>query len=111
DIMGAIRDGRMQVTSELTDLFFKAVDEVRLLLARDRSKIEQERRDFNPIMRRLTQAAAAKTETAPAPSASPAPQPVAAQRRDATRAEPAVPAVARTEAPAASQVERAQAAA
>ncbi len=59
DIMGAIRDGRMHVTAELTDVFFRAVDEVRLLLGRDPAKLPQIRREFAPIMQRLRQASSA----------------------------------------------------
>lgn len=67
DIMGAIREGRMRVTPELTDVFFRAVDEVRLLLGREHGKLAEMRREFDPIMRRLLQASSGKTEKAPAP--------------------------------------------
>lgn len=67
DIMGAIREGRMRVTSELTDVFFHAVDEVRLLLGREQGKLTEMRREFDPIMRRLMQASSGKTGKAAAP--------------------------------------------
>ncbi len=105
DIMGAIREGRMRVTSELTDVFFRAVDEVRLLLGREQGKLAEMRRDYDPIMRRLLQASSGKGETAPAPVAvQPAP---AAPPRAETR--PAVPAEVRAEVPAGAKEERAPA--
>src|SRR5438093_7418911 len=67
DIMGAIRDGKMQVTAELTDLFFHAVDEVRLLLGRDPTKLPQIRQEFSPLQQRLQQTAVGQAEKAPAP--------------------------------------------
>src|SRR5438132_3857190 len=66
-IMGAIRDGKMQVTAELTDLFFHAVDEVRLLLGRDPTKLPQIRQEFSPLQQRLQQTAVGQAEKAPAP--------------------------------------------
>src|SRR6266508_1112081 len=63
DIMGAIRDDRMHVTAELTDVFFRAVDEVRLLLGRDPAKLPQIRREFAPIMQRLRQASSGAAAT------------------------------------------------
>ena len=95
DIMGAIREGRMRVTPELTDVFFRAVDEVRILLGREPGKLAEMRREFDPIMRRLLQASSGKTEKAPVPVAA---QPVAA-----------APVEARTEAPAVAKEERAPA--
>src|SRR6059036_1536057 len=68
DIMGAIRDGKMQVTAELTDLFFHAVDEVRLLLGRDPTKLPQIRQEFSPLQQRLQQTAIGQAEIAPAPT-------------------------------------------
>src|SRR5437016_7025191 len=67
DIMGAIRDGKMQVTAELTDLFFRAVDEVRHLLGRDPARLPQIRQEFSPLKQRLHQAATGQAEKAPAP--------------------------------------------
>lgn len=95
DIIGAIREGRMRVTPELTDVFFHAVDEVRLLLGREQGKLAEMRREFDPIMRRLLQASSGTTEKAPVPVAA---QPVAA-----------TPVEARTEAPAVAKEERAPA--
>src|SRR5881397_2086665 len=67
DIMGAIRDGKMQVTAELTDLFFHVVDEVRLLLGRDPTKLPQIRQEFSPLQQRLQQTAIGQAEKEPAP--------------------------------------------
>ncbi|MDO8546253.1 MAG: hybrid sensor histidine kinase/response regulator [Nitrospirales bacterium] len=103
DIMGAIRDGRMRVTPELTDLFFHAVDEVRLLLGREQDKLAEMRREFDPIMRRLLQASSGKTEKAPAATA--VQSAATAPPREETR--PAVPAEARAETPIAAKEERA----
>jgi len=95
DIMGAIREGRMRVTPELTDVFFHAVDEVRLLLGREQGKLAEMRREFDPIMRRLFQASSGKAAKAPALVVA---QPAAA-----------APAEARAEAPAGTKEERAPA--
>lgn len=101
DIMGAIREGRMRVTPELTDVFFRAVDEVRLLLGREPGKLAEMRREFDPIMRRLLQASSGKMENAPAcPAVQPA---VVVPSREEAR--PAVPAAARAEAPGAAKEE------
>lgn len=105
DIMGAIREGRMHVTSELTDVFFHAVDEVRLLLGREHGKLAEMRREFDPIMRRLLQASSGKAEKAPAAVA--AQSAAAAPPREETR--PAMPAEVRPEAPVAAKEERAPA--
>src|SRR5437660_12408192 len=67
DIMGAIRDGKMQVTAELTDLFFRAVDEVRLLLGRDPARLPRIKQEFSPLRQRLHPAAPGQAEKAPAP--------------------------------------------
>jgi chemosensory pili system protein ChpA (sensor histidine kinase/response regulator) len=64
-IMGMIRDGKMQVTAELTDLFFRAVDEVRLLLGRDPAKLPQIRQEFSPLKQRLHQVATGQAVQAP----------------------------------------------
>lgn len=104
DIMGAIREGRMRVTPELTDVFFHAVDELRLLLGREQGKLAEMRREFDPIMRRLFQASSRKAEKAPAHVAA---HPAAVRPREETR--PAAPVEARTEAPAAAKEERAPA--
>lgn len=81
----------MRITPELTDVFFHAVDEVRLLLGREQGKLAEVRREFDPIMRRLLQASSGKAEKAPAPAAATPP-------REETR--PAMPAEVRAEAPA-----------
>ena len=100
DIMGAIREGRMQVTSELTDVFFRAVDEVRLLLGRETGKLTEMRREFDPVMRRLLQASSGKGEKVPAPAVAPPPH---------EEARPALPVEVRAEAPVAAKDERAPA--
>ena len=95
DIMGAIREDRMRVTPELTDVFFHAVDEVRLLLGRDQGRLAEMRREFDPIMRRLLRTSSGKAEKAPAPVAA---QPAAVPApREETR--PAVPVEERAPAP------------
>ncbi len=66
DIMSAIRDGKMQAMAELTDLFFHAVDEVRLLLGRDPARLPQIRWQFLPLTQRLRQVATVQAEKAPA---------------------------------------------
>ena len=68
DIMSAIRDGKMQAMAELTDLFFHAVDEVRLLLGRDPARLPQMRWQFLPLTQRLRQVATVQAEKAPAPA-------------------------------------------
>src|SRR3989449_3231994 len=105
DIMGAIRDGKMQVTAELTDLFFHAVDEVRLLRGRDPTKLPQIRQEFSPLRQRLHQTAIGQAEIAPAP-------PVATPTTALTETRPpheefpvAAPATAEPPAPAAKEPE------
>src|SRR5437899_3793815 len=103
DIMGAIRDGKMQVTAELTDLFFHAVDEVRLLLGRDPTKLPQIRQEFSPLQQRLQQTAVGQAEKAPAP---PVVTPTTALTETKPRREefPVVdPATAKPPAPAAAE--------
>jgi len=79
DIMSAIRDRKMQASAELTDLFFRAVDEVRLLLGRDPAKLQQIRREFLPLTQRLHQVATGQAEKTPAAEPEERPQPVSAK--------------------------------
>ncbi|MGH7256126.1 MAG: Hpt domain-containing protein, partial [Nitrospirales bacterium] len=55
DVMGAIREGRKSVTPELTDLLFKAVDLVRLLMRRDPASLALVRGEFTGVTCRLEQ--------------------------------------------------------
>ncbi len=64
DFMGAIREGRMQMTPGLADLIFRAVDVIRLLLKRDSRSLPQTRREFATAMERLAQAAQPQIATA-----------------------------------------------
>jgi len=110
DIMGAIREGRMRVTPELTDVFFHAVDMVRLLLGREPGRLTDMRRDFDPIMQRLRLASSGSAEETTPVVTSPAAAPSRAEPRapipEPTRAE--TPAVAKdTSAPAPGQKEAA----
>ena len=66
DIMSAIHKGKVQATAELTDLFFRAVDEVRLLLGRDPAKLPQIRQEFSPLTQQLHQMAAGQAKKGPA---------------------------------------------
>ncbi len=79
DIMSAIRDGTMQASAELTDLFFRAVDEARLLLGRDPAKLPQIRREFAPLTQRLHQVATGQAEKTPAAEPEERPQPGSAK--------------------------------
>lgn len=53
DVMGAVRDGRIQVMPGLTDIILRAVDVVRVLMRRDLSAIQQTRERFTTVMRDL----------------------------------------------------------
>ncbi len=69
DFMGAVREGKQRVTSEATDVIFKAVDVVKALMKRDPSLLEQIRVEYGMAKRRLIQlgrvASAAGGPTAP----------------------------------------------
>jgi len=65
DLIGGIRDGRMRLSPELTDLFFRALDAIRLLLKRDPTKIEQTRKEFSAVIGQLRHVGGA---SAPAPA-------------------------------------------
>lgn len=56
DTMGSMRDGQMKMTPELTDLMFRAVDVMRLLMRRDPRALDQTRREFAAVGARLQQA-------------------------------------------------------
>lgn len=68
NFVGAIRDRRMRVTPELTDLIFRAVDGIRLLLRRDPDMLESTRREFDALMEQLGRAETELAGPAPAPS-------------------------------------------
>jgi chemosensory pili system protein ChpA (sensor histidine kinase/response regulator) len=55
DFVGAIREGRTKVTVELTDVIFRVVDVVKLLMRRDSRSLEQTRHDFAEVTHRLNQ--------------------------------------------------------
>ena len=55
DLIGGIRDGKMHISAEMTDLFFRALDAIRLLLKRDPTKIEQTRAEFSTVITQLRQ--------------------------------------------------------
>ncbi len=55
DFVGALRDGRIKITAELTDTVFRVVDVVKMLMKRDPRMLEQVRREFLGIMARLAQ--------------------------------------------------------
>lgn len=110
DFMGAVREGKQRVTSEATDIIFKAIDVVKALMKREAGLLEQIRGDYAAAQRRLAQlehvttsAAEAPSAVAP-PSAQPAPVPVATvpigqegtERRTAGRAQDAGAAESKT---------------
>lgn len=55
DFMGGVREGKQRVTSEATDIIFKAIDVVKALMKRDAGLLEQIRTDFASAKRRLAQ--------------------------------------------------------
>ncbi|HJU05034.1 MAG TPA: hybrid sensor histidine kinase/response regulator, partial [Nitrospiraceae bacterium] len=55
DYMGEIREGRMTVTPELTDLIFRAIDVVKLLMRRDSGLLVKARAEFSSVVHRLIQ--------------------------------------------------------
>ena len=55
DFVGAIREGRTKVTTELTDVIFRVVDVIKILMRRDLDHVEQTRHDFADVTRRLSQ--------------------------------------------------------
>ncbi len=57
DFMSAIRDGQMRVTPALTDVIFRAVDVVRLLIKRDPQHLEHTRRQYAAVLEQLRHAA------------------------------------------------------
>ncbi len=73
DIMGAMRDGQMRMTPDLTDLMFRAVDVVRLLMRRDPRALDQTRREFAVVKERLQQADQmdSSADHAPVPAVTP----------------------------------------
>ncbi len=57
DFMSAIRDGQMRVTPALTDVIFRVVDVVRLLIKRDPQHLEHTRRQYAAVLEQLRHAA------------------------------------------------------
>ncbi len=110
DFMGAVREGKQRVTSEATDIIFKAIDVVKALMKRDQNILEQIRGDFAAAKHRLAQLeretsgkpasapAAVSAQSVPAPAAQP--QATAGQaapeRRTAGRAQDAGAAEGKT---------------
>lgn len=77
DLMDMVRDGRKRMTPALTDLIFRAVDVVRLLMRRDPGSLAQAREAFAAVLAQLKDARGeAGAETGSAPSqAAPGPSP------------------------------------
>lgn len=104
DFMGAVREGRQRVTSEATDIIFKAIDVVKALMKREAGLLEQIRGDYAAAQRRLAQLehVASSAEAAAPPSAQPAPVTAApagqegTERRTAGRAPDAGAAESKT---------------
>ncbi|MGH7231586.1 MAG: Hpt domain-containing protein, partial [Nitrospiraceae bacterium] len=61
DYMGEIRESRMTITAELTDLIFRAVDVVKLLMRRDPGLVKKARIEFSTVVQRLIQFKPAET--------------------------------------------------
>lgn len=55
DFVGAVGEGRAKVTAELTDVIFRVVDVVKLLMRRDSRSVQRIRHEFADVLRRLTQ--------------------------------------------------------
>ncbi len=53
DYMGAIRDGRMQMTPALIDVIFRFIDVIRQLMRRDARALDKTRREFSAVMQGL----------------------------------------------------------
>lgn len=116
DFMGAVREGKQRVTSEATDIIFKAIDVVKALMKRDAGLLEQIRGDYASAQHRLAQlerqmssaeapAAAAPPPVQPAPVSVAPPQPRAGisggqeapeRRKAAPRAQEAAGAESKT---------------
>jgi chemosensory pili system protein ChpA (sensor histidine kinase/response regulator) len=62
DIMGAIRDGRMGVSSGVTDVIFRTVDVIRLLMRMDAKHVGRARDEFSAVLRQLQQVNAGVVE-------------------------------------------------
>ena len=90
DFMGAVREGKQRVTSEATDVIFKAIDVVKALMKRDASLLEQIRGEYGQAKCRLAQlervapAAGAPTAAPPVPVPAVA---AASERRTGARAQ------------------------
>jgi chemosensory pili system protein ChpA (sensor histidine kinase/response regulator) len=103
DFMGAVREGKQRVTSEATDIIFKAIDVVKALMKRDAGLLEQIRVDYAAAQHRLAQlehqasAAGAPAAAAP-PPVQPAPVPQPQQAGPAGREAPERKAAPKAEA-------------
>ena len=78
DYMGAIRDGRMQVTPELIDVIFRFIDVIRQLMRRDRSNLDKTRREFSVVLQGLMKMSGAPTSVV---NAAPQQEPAVAPSR------------------------------
>ncbi len=104
NFMGEVREGKQRVTSEATDIIFKAIDVVKALMKRDAGLLEQIRGDYAAAQHRLAQLEhVASSEEAPAATAPPSVQPASAtagqegtERRTAGRAQDAGAAESKT---------------
>ena len=101
DLMGAVQEGRMQITPGMADAIFKSVDVVQLLLKRDSRLLAHVRGDFVAAQQRLQRLVEAPAEAMPvavsesvavaqAPLAEPSPQ-AEAQEAPAGEAAKAAP--------------------
>lgn len=61
DYMGAIRDGRMEVTPDLIDAIFRFIDVIRQLMRRDARALDKTRREFSAVMQGLKEMSGAPT--------------------------------------------------
>lgn len=70
DLMDALRESRIRMTPALTDLIFRTVDGIRLLMKRDACNLERARQGFTALRQQLRQAGEAAMVTSVAPTAS-----------------------------------------
>ena len=90
DFVGAIREGRTTMTGELTDVMFRAIDVVKVLMRRDGGSLQHTRREFAATMQRLLEFRTAvlgdaSTELAAVPSTASANHPDEAAAQDGRR--------------------------
>lgn len=79
DLMGLVREGRMQITPAMADAIFKSIDIVRLLLKRDARLLAQVRGDFVSAKQRLQRMVEAPEEAMAAVALAASAPPVAAE--------------------------------